>query len=281
MNCISISTSVLNGGVKVVFSFRGGVSPDGDIIDCVHISHQPTFDHPLLKNHTIKARPNYHPTRINMMNASKDRRSSLSVAQLWHSNGKCPKRTIPVRRTKKEDVLRADSFRSYGKKKSTSVAQPSSIDVELDLSRRYKFAYAYTRGKFYATIATLNLWNPKVQESNEYSLAQIWIVGGDLDTIEDGWQVDPELYGDTTTRLFIYWISDGFQRKGCFNLECSGFIQISNKIALGATMSPTSVIYGSQHDITIIILKVFLKKSNHLSEIILSYILYLNGGICI
>ncbi|KAM0020135.1 putative neprosin [Helianthus debilis subsp. tardiflorus] len=230
-------------------------SLDGDIIDCVHISRQPAFDHPLLKNHTIKVRPNYHPTWINMMNASKDRHSSSSVTQLWHSNGKCPKRTIPIRRTKKEDVLRANSFRSYGKKKSTSVAQPSSIDVELDVSRRYEFAYAYTRGEFYATIATLNLWNPRIQESNEYSLAQIWIIGGDLDTIEAGWQVDPELYGDTNTRLFIYWTSDGFQRKGCFNLECSGFIQISNKIALGATMSPTSVIYGSQHDITIIILK--------------------------
>jgi hypothetical protein len=29
-------------------------SPDGDIIDCVHISKQPAFDHPLLKNHTIQ-----------------------------------------------------------------------------------------------------------------------------------------------------------------------------------------------------------------------------------
>lgn len=29
-------------------------SPDGDIIDCVHMSHQPAFDHPHLKNHTIQ-----------------------------------------------------------------------------------------------------------------------------------------------------------------------------------------------------------------------------------
>ncbi|CDP13129.1 unnamed protein product [Coffea canephora] len=28
-------------------------SPDGDIIDCIHIYHHPAFDHPLLKNHTI------------------------------------------------------------------------------------------------------------------------------------------------------------------------------------------------------------------------------------
>lgn len=29
-------------------------SPDGDIIDCVHISHQPAFDHPYLKDHKIQ-----------------------------------------------------------------------------------------------------------------------------------------------------------------------------------------------------------------------------------
>jgi hypothetical protein len=29
-------------------------SPDGDIIDCVHISKQPAFDHPFLMNHTIQ-----------------------------------------------------------------------------------------------------------------------------------------------------------------------------------------------------------------------------------
>lgn len=29
-------------------------SPDGDVIDCVHISLQPAFDHPFLKDHTIQ-----------------------------------------------------------------------------------------------------------------------------------------------------------------------------------------------------------------------------------
>nr|CAB3502380.1 unnamed protein product [Digitaria exilis]CAB3503941.1 unnamed protein product [Digitaria exilis] len=35
-------------------------SPDGDIIDCVHISKQPAFDHPLLKNHTIQVSSSPH-----------------------------------------------------------------------------------------------------------------------------------------------------------------------------------------------------------------------------
>lgn len=29
-------------------------SPDGDFIDCIPINHQPAFDHPFLKNHTIQ-----------------------------------------------------------------------------------------------------------------------------------------------------------------------------------------------------------------------------------
>ncbi|EYU39272.1 hypothetical protein MIMGU_mgv1a0125391mg, partial [Erythranthe guttata] len=36
-----------------------------------------------------------------------------SISQLWHMNGKCPQETIPIRRTKKEDVLRATSVKRY------------------------------------------------------------------------------------------------------------------------------------------------------------------------
>lgn len=38
----------------VLISAQKMQSPDGDIIDCVHVSHQPAFDHPHLKNHTIQ-----------------------------------------------------------------------------------------------------------------------------------------------------------------------------------------------------------------------------------
>ncbi|KAK1419941.1 hypothetical protein QVD17_29391 [Tagetes erecta] len=231
-------------------------STDGDIIDCVHISHQPAFDHPLLKNHTIKMRPTYNPKRLNkndinvssMMNTSKDGSSSSYVTQLWHTNGKCPKGTIPIRRTKKEDLLRGNSIEGFGKKKNVSIAQPNTINSN------HEYAIAYTNGEFYGTQATLNLWNPYVQESNEFSLAQIWIVGGSLETIEVGWQVYPGLYGDTNTRLFIYWTNDDYQTTGCYNLKCSGFIQTNNRIALGGSFS-TSQIGGTQNAITLLVWK--------------------------
>ncbi|KAD5802712.1 hypothetical protein E3N88_14072 [Mikania micrantha] len=230
-------------------------SPDGDTIDCVHISHQPAFDHPILKNHTIiKTRPSYHPDWIkdvnNKMNGSKvgsltsPPRKHESITQLWHSNGKCPKGTIPIRRTNKDDVK---------KKHSLLVAQPSFTDVR----KGHEYAIVNTNGVFYGAKATLNLWNPMIQEQKEFSLGQLWITGGsiyDLNTIEAGWQVAPPVFGDTNTRLFIYWTSDGYQHTGCYNHQCSGFIQTNNEIALGGSISPTSQVIniasGGQHTTT-------------------------------
>nr|XP_043610864.1 uncharacterized protein LOC122582524 [Erigeron canadensis] len=246
-------------------------SPDGDIIDCVHISNQPAFDHPFLKNHTIQTRPNYRPNWINddniKVSSIKDpsKHESLSekqetITQLWQLNGKCSKGTIPIRRTKKEDILRASSVKRYGKKSSFStVAQPSSIDPDIINQNGHQHAIAYTEGQFYGAKATMNVWNPKVEQSNEFSLSQIWILGGsfasDLNSIEAGWQVSPDLYGDNNTRLFTYWTSDAYEATGCYNLMCSGFIQTNNEIAIGGSISPLSQFHGSQYDITILIWK--------------------------
>ncbi|KAI7755144.1 hypothetical protein M8C21_026014 [Ambrosia artemisiifolia] len=35
-------------------SIKSIKSPDGDIIDCVHLSQQAAFEHPSLKNHKIQ-----------------------------------------------------------------------------------------------------------------------------------------------------------------------------------------------------------------------------------
>lgn len=236
-------------------------SPDEDIIDCIHISHQPAFDHPFLKDHKIQVRPSYHPEGLfddTKMPSSTSKPSSLS--QLWHTNGKCPDNTIPVRRTKKEDVLRASSVKRYGKKKRRSIPKPRSADPDFMNQNGHQHAIAYVEGdKYYGAKATINVWEPKIQQSNEFSLSQIWLLGGsfgeDLNSIEAGWQVSPDLYGDNNTRLFTYWTSDAYQATGCYNLLCSGFIQVSSEIAMGASISPVSAFRDSQYDISILIWK--------------------------
>ncbi|MFS8019073.1 putative neprosin [Helianthus anomalus] len=236
-------------------------SPDGDMIDCVHISHQPAFDHPFLKDHKIQMRPNYHPEGVYNENRVSNERENR-IKQLWHVSGTCPEDTIPIRRTKEDDLLRASSVKRYGKKKHTSVVPitPNSVDPDVDNESGHQHAIAYVEGdKYYGAKATMNVWEPKIQQPNEFSLSQMWILGGsfgeDLNSIEAGWQVSPDLYGDNNTRLFTYWTSDAYQATGCYNLLCSGFIQINNNIAMGASISPVSAFRNSQYDISILIWK--------------------------
>ncbi|KAL6003032.1 hypothetical protein ACLOJK_023254 [Asimina triloba] len=78
-------------------------SEDGDIIDCVDIYKQPAFDHPALRNHIIQMRPSDH---IEETARSSNRSSSLgSSAQPWRMNESCPQGTIPVLRTRNNDLL--------------------------------------------------------------------------------------------------------------------------------------------------------------------------------
>ncbi|MBA0827458.1 hypothetical protein Goarm_012240 [Gossypium armourianum] len=48
-----------------------------------------------------------------------------------------------------------------------------------------------------------------------------------------------------------YLQKDSYKTTGCFDLQCSGFIQTSSKIALGAAISPISMELGQQYYITI------------------------------
>ncbi|KAK9736069.1 hypothetical protein RND81_04G247800 [Saponaria officinalis] len=243
-------------------SLKTILSPDGDMIECVHISHQPAFDHPFLKNHTIQMRPDYHPEGQRLFDDSKvANQKPRSVTQLWHLTGeKCPPGTIPIRRTKEDDLLRASSIKRYGRKKHRSIPKPRSPDPDLVNESGHQHAIAYVEGdKYYGAKATINVWEPRIQQPNEFSLSQIWILGGsfgeDLNSIEAGWQVSPDLYGDNNTRLFTYWTSDAYQATGCYNLLCSGFIQINSEIAMGASISPVSGYRGSQYDISILVWK--------------------------
>lgn len=232
-------------------------SPDGDTIDCVHPSHQPAFDHPFLKNHTIQLRPSYHPEGLLF---EENKVKEKPITQLWHMNGRCPEGTIPIRRTKKDDVLRASSVKRFGRKRHRSIPKPRSAEPDLVNESGHQHAIAYVEGgKYYGAKAIINVWEPEIQQSNEFSLSQLWILGGsfgeDLNSIEAGWQVSPDLYGDNNTRLFTYWTSDAYQATGCYNLLCSGFIQINSEIAMGASISPVSGYHGSQYDISILVWK--------------------------
>lgn len=239
-------------------------STDGDIIDCVPIDKQPALDHPKLKDHKIKTYPTARP-QYRSGNSGKLRNTTRgAIHQVWKQSGGCPQGTVPIRRTSSADVERASSLERFGQKSSAQqrFQKPVKATTRDDKpsASAHDHAIAYVSGgEYYGSTATLNVWDPWVEDPSEFSLSQIWILSGsfdgDLNTIEAGWQVSPELYGDNRPRFFIYWTADAYQQTGCYNLLCAGFVQTSSEIAMGAAISPWSSYRSAQYDIKILIWK--------------------------
>ncbi|GAA0138484.1 hypothetical protein LIER_00223 [Lithospermum erythrorhizon] len=224
-------------------------SPDGDIIDCVLSHQQLAFDHPELKGQ----KPLDPPERPRGYNSSNE---TNEVFQPWSMSGEsCPEGTVPVRRVTEEDILEFHNISTFGRKTIESSITNDSP------SNGHEYAIEYvSENAFYGGKANINVWAPRVELQTEFSLSQIWIVAGtdgvDLNTIEAGWQVHPQLYkGDRQPRLFTYWTKDGYKGTGCYNLICPGFVQISKKIAVGSAITPVSSYGGHQFQITLLIWK--------------------------
>ncbi|KAG5066945.1 hypothetical protein AAZX31_04G168700 [Glycine max] len=224
-------------------------SPDGDLIDCVLSHQQHAFDHPKLRGHIVLDPP--ERPKGNHTNGEAER--VIESFQLWSDSGEaCPEGTVPIRRTTEEDILRASSIQRFGRK-----PRPVRRD---STGSGHEHAVVFVNGdQYYGAKASINVWAPRVTDEFEFSLSQMWVIAGsfgkDLNTIEAGWQVSPQLYGDNYPRFFTYWTTDAYQTTGCYNLLCSGFIQINNRIAIGAAISPRSAFNRRQFDIGLMIWK--------------------------
>ncbi|KAE8712466.1 jmjC domain-containing protein 4-like isoform X1 [Hibiscus syriacus] len=201
-------------------------SPDGDVIDCVLSHLQPAFDHPELRG----KKPLDPPARPKGHNCTE---ASSESFQLWTDAGEsCPKGTVPVRRTTEKDILRASSVRRYGRRRHVRRDSASS---------GHEHAVVFENGdQYYGAKASINVWAPRVTNAYEH-VPKL--------------SVSPELYGDNRPRFFIYWTNDAYHATGCYNLLCSGFVQINNKIAIGAAISPRSSFNSRQFDIILMVWK--------------------------
>ncbi|KAJ9703091.1 hypothetical protein PVL29_004739 [Vitis rotundifolia] len=252
-------------------------SPDGDLIDCIDKWKQPAFDHPLLKNHKLQLVPPEMP-RVRRMKeeevkgdkhiSSRENEERVVISgrgawQVWHQNRtRCPKGTVPIRRTTVDDVLRAQSLYDFGKKQPRMALARHTVSPEDVNTNGHEYAIATSRPSqaVYGAVANMNLWNPSLQVEGEMSISQIWVLAGsfegsDLNSVEAGWHVLPGLNGDKRTRLFTYWTADGYHSTGCYNTVCPGFVQVDKKIVLGAAISPVSTISGKLYEVNMLIWK--------------------------
>ncbi|XP_038973222.1 uncharacterized protein LOC103723771, partial [Phoenix dactylifera] len=142
------------------------IKPDGDIIDCVHISHQPAFDHPSLKKPYY---PGFHPLGLYDEKRVASKMETSSIPQLWHQNGRCPEDTIPIRRTKKGDVPRASFIERFGKNMRRTIQMPTSIESNRN-NNRHEHAIVYVRGVFGS------FWVTVINQSSCLQPTMLWVV---------------------------------------------------------------------------------------------------------
>jgi hypothetical protein len=109
----------------------------------------------------------------------------------------------------------------------------------------HEWAVAYQNVENHGGRATFNVWNPFVEQPGEFSLSQLWLLGG-TETLEAGWQVSRNRYGDDRTHLFIY-----SSAAGCYNLDCRGFVQTNPDVVIGGPLACTSAEGGPQCEITL------------------------------
>ncbi|XP_057440235.1 uncharacterized protein LOC130732141 [Lotus japonicus] len=237
-------------------------SEDGDIIDCIDIYKQPAFDHPVLKNHTIQSIPSFLLESQN--SSTKDTfQAETNVFQTWQKSGSCPKGTVPIRRIRREDLLRFDSLDSFGQKprasfmnstKTLSSHFPKLNGSKVVIPENHSASYLVTVGYHYiGAQADINIWNPRVDLPEDFTTAQIWLKTGNgpnFESVEAGWVVNPKLFGDRATRFFNYWTKDSYLSTGCFDVTCPGFV-VTGQVALGGAIKPVSSTRGTQYDLTV------------------------------
>ncbi|CAN0925886.1 hypothetical protein LINGRAHAP2_LOCUS35002 [Linum grandiflorum] len=89
-----------------------------------------------------------------------------------------------------------------------------------------------------------SVYHPIVQ-SMQYSSSRIIVQNG-VDSIAVGWTVNPSLYPDGETRLFIY---TNTKNSHCYNTYCPGFVITTSHIPLDLLLKPYTVIGRDLYEI--------------------------------
>ncbi|XP_017435773.1 uncharacterized protein LOC108342500 [Vigna angularis] len=207
----------------------------GDIIDCIDIYKQPSMDHPLLKDHKLQRKPNFH---TGFGQSSKKNLETKFMFEL--SKDECLKGTVPILRTTKEDLIREQSMLNDH---ILIKDLPGVHFAEFFLRPRY--------APYYGVAGTNSIYNPHIDSKFQISMSHIWVESGTVEStnkISLGWHVAPELYGDYSSHIYTSWTVDNFKKTGCYNLRCAGFVQTNKLFHLGQRITNVSIYGGPTID---------------------------------
>lgn len=232
----------LQSSKQVVKSFPG---PSGETIDCVDIYSQPALKRPGMEGHVVQLAPGRVPQAPN---PSFNHEEKLQVPnQLFALTGEtCPERSVPMERLTMDTLKRFRTLDEFFRKKYIDIRKPTGGNSGANI---HEYAHAARSVNNWGAESIFNLWSPYVETTGEFSLSQMWVTrgsGASLQTVEGGWQVYHDLYGDWRAHLFIYFTPDNYGSGGCYNLSCNGFVQTNGTVYLAGGFTNYSSAGGGQ-----------------------------------
>ncbi|XP_047324526.1 uncharacterized protein LOC124928039 [Impatiens glandulifera] len=177
-----------------------GTSGNGDIIDCVNIYKQISFDNPLIKSSQLNLNLEKQMKRYNSFPKNK-------LVQDWHKNGECPFQTVPI-------------IRSLRRHTKTFQQKLSAIKFGDNKNRDHAVVWD-KEGAYLGASAKFSVSNPQTQP-NDFSLVQIRLLNGmdtrRLNSIQAGWteyatgdwwlELDNILIGYWPRIIFSHYLND-------------------------------------------------------------------------
>jgi len=175
----------------------------------------------------------------------------------------CEDHTVPIQRTTVEQISRFSTLRAFLSKSPDGKGMPP-VPLKPGAAPSTKPAppsfgahfhdYTYQNVRNLGGNSNINIWDPGVATiwGEVFSLSQVWYLGlsstGTLQTVEAGWQSYPGRLGDGNPHLFVYFTADGYNKTGCYDHSCSGFVQYSSRVFPGVAL-PRSIPTGNQTEI--------------------------------
>lgn len=230
----------LYDGVSVHHTFS---DENGQIFDCIPIEQQPSVTR--VPSPRVAKPPELPAVPALSGNPQDHSRAEPQLASEmtdpFGNSRSCPPGLIPFRRISLEELSRFESLDHFFRKSPVgSRGRHPLLSTPSAAAATHKYAHAYQIVNNLGGHSFLNVWQPSVATNQVFSLSQHWYASGTgnaVQTVEAGWQVYPGKYNNSSPVLFIYWTADGYQKTGCYNLECAAFVQTSNKWSLGGALS--------------------------------------------
>lgn len=169
-----------------------------------------------------------------------------------------PDGTVPIARPYLRDLPPVSLSQFLSKHGHAVVTATLDNGISIELPAEGSSSHLYAASAQFDITFGCEGWlsvNPTwVEWSNEFSLMQTALSNnesGVKQTLEVGWQVYKQKYGDWIPHLFIFYTTNGYTEqgngKGGYNTEVSGWVQYDNVIFPRTTFTPLSTPGGAQH----------------------------------